>query len=107
MSMADRRSTIRRLLMLGTFVSVGLWLSPDGVWAGESPEHDSTLIASIGISILAATVLAFLSHVARQPLLLAYIAAGVLIGPQIGLGLITSEADIRTIPKSASSSCFL
>jgi Kef-type K+ transport system membrane component KefB len=83
--------------MLGTFVSVGLWLSPGGVWAGESPGHDSTLIASIGISILAATVLAFLSHVARQPLLLAYIAAGVLIGPQIGLSLITSEADIRTI----------
>ena len=97
MSMTERRSTIRRLLMLGTFVSVGLWLSPGGVWAGESPGHDSTLIASIGISILAATVLAFLSHVARQPLLLAYIAAGVLIGPQIGLGLITSEADIRTI----------
>ena len=55
------------------------------------------LSRSIGISILAATVLAFVSHVAKQPLLLAYIAAGVLIGPQMGLGLVTSEADIRTI----------
>jgi len=97
MSRAGRRITICRLLMIGAFVSVGLWLSPDSVWAGENTGHDSTLIASIGISILIATVLAFLSHAAKQPLLLAYIAAGVLIGPQIGLGLVTSEADIRTI----------
>ncbi len=89
--------TDSRRLMLGGLVSVGLWLSPDGAWAGGSEGHDSTLIASIGISILAATVLAFLSHAAKQPLLLAYIAAGVLIGPQMGLGLVTSEADIRTI----------
>jgi Kef-type K+ transport system membrane component KefB len=81
--------------MIGALVSVGLWLAPDSAWAGGSEGHHSTLIASIGISILAATVLAF--HAAKQPLLLAYIVAGVLIGPQIGLGLITSEADIRTI----------
>jgi hypothetical protein len=91
------RSRLSCRLMLGGLVSVGLWLSPDGAWAGGSEGHDSTLIASIGISILAATVLAFLSHAAKQPLLLAYIAAGVLIGPQMGLGLVTSEADIRTI----------
>src|SRR5713101_1390769 len=97
MSMAGKRITISRLLMIGALVSVGLWLSPDSAWAGGSEGHDSTLIASIGISILAATVLAFLSHVAKQPLLLAYIAAGMVIGPQIGLGLITIEADIRTI----------
>src|SRR5262249_54520438 len=52
---------------------------------------------TFGLRFLAATALAFLSHAAKQPLLLAYIAAGVLIGPQIGMGLITSEADIRTI----------
>src|SRR5712691_3130516 len=86
-----------RLLVLGALVSVGRWLAPDSAWAEASAGHDSTLIASIGISILAATVLAFVSYVAKQPLLLAYIAAGVLIGPQIGLGLVTSEADIRTI----------
>jgi len=83
--------------MLVALVSVGLWLAPTGVWAAESTGHSSTLIASIGISILAATVLAFISHAAKQPLLLAYIVAGVLIGPQMGLGLVTSEADIRTI----------
>ncbi len=85
------------LCMLVAFVSIGLWLAPTGVWAAESSGHGSTLIGSIGISILAATVLAFVSHVAKQPLLLAYIVAGVLIGPQMGLGLVTSEADIRTI----------
>jgi hypothetical protein len=97
MSVAGGKSTRSRLCMLGALVSVGLWLSPDGVWAAESTGHDSTRIASIGIRILAATVLAFLIHMAKQPLLLAYIAAGVLIGPQMGLGLVTSEADIRTI----------
>jgi Kef-type K+ transport system membrane component KefB len=51
----------------------------------------------MGVSILAATILAFVSHAARQPLLLAYLAAGVLIGPQIGFGLVASEADIRVI----------
>jgi hypothetical protein len=44
MSMAGGRITISRLLMLGALVSVGLWLCPDGVWAGESTGHDSTLI---------------------------------------------------------------
>lgn len=62
---------------------------------GEGAEH--TLIPSIGISILAATVFAFLGHFAKQPLLLAYIVAGVLIGPQIGFGFVTSEKDIQTI----------
>jgi Kef-type K+ transport system membrane component KefB len=78
-------------------VGVGLWCSPDRAWAAGSDGPHSTLITSLGMSILAATVLAFLSHAVRQPLLLAYIAAGMLIGPQIGLGLVSSETDIRTI----------
>ncbi len=55
------------------------------------------LIASIGYSILAATVLAFISHYAKQPLLLAYIAAGVVIGPEMGLNLVSSKEDISVI----------
>lgn len=42
-------------------------------------------------------MVACLAHAARQPLLLAYIAAGVLLGPQMGFGLVTSEADIQVI----------
>jgi Kef-type K+ transport system membrane component KefB len=107
MPTARGRITISRLLMLGALVSVGLWLCPDGVWAGGSEGHDSTLIASIGISILAATVLAFLSHAAKQPLLLAYIAAGVLIGPQIGLiillFMIGLEIDVKKLKEAGTS----
>lgn len=83
--------------MYSFLVCAGLWLFPAGAWAGGGEGQHATLIASIGLSILAATAMAFLSHVLKQPLLLAYIAAGVLIGPQIGFGLITSEADIRII----------
>jgi Kef-type K+ transport system membrane component KefB len=97
MSKTGGQRTRGCLGILAAGVSVGLWLTPAEAWAAESAGHSSTLIASIGISILAATVLAFVSHAARQPLLLAYIVAGVLIGPQMGLGLITSEADIKTI----------
>jgi Kef-type K+ transport system membrane component KefB len=60
-------------------------------------EQQGTITSSVGIAILAAMVMGFLSHILKQPLLLAYIAAGVLIGPRIGLGLIASEADIETI----------
>ena len=72
-----------------------LWL-PDVALAAEGG-GGHTFVASIGISILAATILAFLAHAAKQPLLLAYIAAGVIIGPQIGLGLVASEEDIQVI----------
>jgi Kef-type K+ transport system membrane component KefB len=63
---------------------------------GEGLDHDQ-LISSIGISILAATVMAFIGHFSKQPLLLAYIAAGVVIGPQIGLGFVSSKEDISVI----------
>ncbi len=55
----------------------------------------SGLLSGIGISIIAAMVLAYLAHLLRQPLILAYIAAGVVIGPNIGLGLVSNEADIN------------
>ena len=55
------------------------------------------LITAIGISIIAATVLAYLAHLTKQPLLLAYLAAGAAIGPQFGFGWVSSQADVRTI----------
>lgn len=70
---------------------------PDLAWAGSDGEGGHHLVSSIGTSILAATVMAFLSHFAKQPLLLAYIAAGVVIGPKIGFSLIQSEEDIAVI----------
>jgi Kef-type K+ transport system membrane component KefB/voltage-gated potassium channel Kch len=70
-------------------------LTPDLAWAaGGKGGH---LISAIGVSILAATILAYLGHLLKQPLLLAYIAAGAFIGPQFGLGLVKSHEDIIVI----------
>jgi Kef-type K+ transport system membrane component KefB len=82
---------------LCVLITTGVMALPDVALAAGSDGNGHTLIASIGISILAATVCAFLAHAARQPLLLAYIAAGVLIGPQMGFGLVQSKADIQVI----------
>lgn len=74
-------------------ILAGLFCTP--ALAGES--GGSSLIGSVGIAILAATVASFIGHLLKQPLLLAYIAAGVVIGPKIGLGLIADLNDIDTI----------
>jgi len=62
---------------------------------GDNAQSDA--VSSVGLAILAATVLAFVGHLLKQPLLLAYIAGGVVIGPHIGLGLIKDMADIEII----------
>jgi Kef-type K+ transport system membrane component KefB len=59
-------------------------------------EH-ADLLSSIGLSISVAAGLAFAGHRLRQPPLLAYLLAGVLIGPQIGLGLVNDQASIQTV----------
>ncbi|HEX2390597.1 MAG TPA: cation:proton antiporter [Casimicrobiaceae bacterium] len=55
------------------------------------------LLSSVGISISVAAALAFVGNWIRQPLLLAYLLAGVLIGPRIGFGLISDQASIETV----------
>ena len=55
------------------------------------------LLSSVGICISVAAALAFIGNWIRQPLLLAYLLAGVLIGPQIGLGLISDQESIQTV----------
>ena len=73
-------------------------LLPFDVLASSSDTASSHgFLASIGISIMAATVLAFLANRIKQPLILAYIAAGVVIGPEIGFGWIQSQHDIHVI----------
>lgn len=71
-----------------------LLICANPLWAEDGGHH---LIASIGVSIIAATTMAFLAHYAKQPLLLAYIAAGVVIGPEIGFSLIQNREDIGVI----------
>ncbi len=52
------------------------------------------LLLDMGIVITCATVLALFARVLKQPLILAYVLAGIIIGP-FGLKLITSEEIIR------------
>jgi Kef-type K+ transport system membrane component KefB len=52
--------------------------------------HGESVLVDIGVAIVAATVLAYVARLLRQPLLLAYIVAGVLIGPAV-LGWVHDE----------------
>ena len=83
----------RRFLSIFTFLvciqSYALASSDGGVGHG--------LISSIGISIITATVTAFLGHLFKQPLLLMYIGAGVIIGPNVGFGFVESKEEIEII----------
>jgi len=54
------------------------------------------LVTDIAICIIAAWIVAVVSQVARQPLLLAYLVAGFAIGPH-GFQFITNTGDIQTI----------
>jgi Kef-type K+ transport system membrane component KefB/Trk K+ transport system NAD-binding subunit len=59
------------------------------------PGHD--ILTSIAVSIVAAAGVALLARRARQPLILGYVLGGALLGPHIGVGLVTDEASIELI----------
>lgn len=87
----------RHFLLLLLFVGL-LWALPAQAGEALAAEGEgSGLLVDIGISILAATIMAYLAYLSKQPLLLAYIAAGVVIGPRIGLGLVSSQENIQVI----------
>ena len=58
------------------------------------PVHD--LLRDIGIATIAATAVGVLAHRLRQPIILAYLAAGALIGP-VGLGWVAAGENIEVI----------
>src|SRR5687768_4266826 len=55
------------------------------------------LLNDIGIAVLSATVLGLIAHWLRQPIILGYLIAGALIGPQMGFGLIHDAESIEII----------
>ena len=59
------------------------------------PESD--ILRDIGLAIVGAAALGMLAYRFRLPLLLAYIAAGALLGPHLGFSLIASGRSISTI----------
>jgi Kef-type K+ transport system membrane component KefB len=55
------------------------------------------LLNNIGLCVIVAAILAFIANKLKQPALLAYLLAGVLIGPEIGFRLITDHEVIEVI----------
>jgi Kef-type K+ transport system membrane component KefB len=55
------------------------------------------LLNNIGLCVIVAAILAFVANKLKQPALLAYLLAGVLIGPEIGFRLITDHETIEVI----------
>lgn len=59
--------------------------------------HADSLLADIGLAILAAAIFGIPAFFLRIPLMLAYIAAGISLGPALGSGLIKSSESISTL----------
>jgi len=56
----------------------------------------ANILFDIGLIIIIATILSYAARLLRQPLLLAYVLAGVIIGP-FGLALISNSAEITLL----------
>ena len=84
-----------RLKPLASFGTLVCFASvfPAVAWAGGGGH---SVISNIAVCMVAASALGFVMKVTKQPLLLGYILAGVLIGP-IGLGFITDESEVKTV----------
>jgi Kef-type K+ transport system membrane component KefB len=67
--------------------------------ASDAPTGHSlgNLLNNIGLCVIVAAILAFIANRLKQPGLLAYLLAGVLIGPEIGFKLITDHEIIEVI----------
>lgn len=61
------------------------------------PSGHAELLNNIALCVIVAAVLAFVANKFKQPALLAYLLAGVLIGPEIGFKLITDPEVIEAI----------
>ncbi|HEX7771624.1 MAG TPA: cation:proton antiporter [Pyrinomonadaceae bacterium] len=57
----------------------------------------ANLLSDIGLCVIVAAVLAFIANKLKQPALLAYLLAGVMIGPEIGFSFITDHGTIEVI----------
>jgi Kef-type K+ transport system membrane component KefB len=56
-----------------------------------------SLLSNIGLVFVIATVFAFVAKFLKQPLILAYLLAGIVIGPEFGLGLVKDKEAIELI----------
>ncbi len=58
---------------------------------------DHAILTDIALCIVAAWLLALVAQTLKQPMLVAYLLAGLLIGPEMGFGLIHDNDSISTI----------
>jgi Kef-type K+ transport system membrane component KefB len=66
--------------------------------AGGNGAHGAgDLLNNIALCVITAAILAFIANKLRQPAILAYLVAGVLIGPEIGFRLVTDAEIIEVI----------
>jgi Kef-type K+ transport system membrane component KefB len=56
-----------------------------------------SLLSNVGLVFVIATAFAFIAKFLKQPLILAYLVAGVVIGPEIGFGWVQDEETIELI----------
>jgi Kef-type K+ transport system membrane component KefB len=56
-----------------------------------------SLLSNIGLAFIVATLFAFIAKALRQPLILGYLIAGVVIGPEIGFAWVRDEETIKLI----------
>ena len=59
--------------------------------------HGHELLHDIGLAIIVSTATGFLFHKLRQPIILGYLVAGIIIGPEFGSRLITNTDNIEII----------
>lgn len=60
-------------------------------------EESLTLLRDISLGIVAATVTAYLVRLLHQPAILGYVLSGVLLGGNLGFGLVTSAASTELV----------
>jgi len=56
-----------------------------------------SFIQDIGIAIVVATFMGMIAHKLKQPIILAYLIAGIIVGPQIGSSFIHDQENIKVI----------
>jgi Kef-type K+ transport system membrane component KefB len=55
------------------------------------------LLQHIGISVVSATLLGIAAYKVRQPVILGYLVAGAIVGPEVGVGWVSDPHSIETI----------